>query len=202
MLACAKQRQLTFLNRKKPGYDEAPDFFKVRDADGTPVLCHVCQGPAADNRAIIPCSICGLYWHLDCLDPPLAIPPVVRTWRCPAHADELLGGLPESLTPAHRFRKIKDAPVIEQAYSRGMKNNGFIEVDDDESDEDSGWKDFTSFGRVYKLPAKGIMLDFISQSVWPAFHTIATLGHFEANCLLGCVSKELAMFIRVPPRGT
>ncbi|TDZ37226.1 Uncharacterized protein C8035_v007341 [Colletotrichum spinosum] len=148
---------------KKRGYEEAPDFFKVRDADGSPVICHDCQHPAADNRAIIPCSVCGLHWHLDCLDPPLAIPPVLRTWRCPIHADDLLSDLPQQLAPAHRFRKIKGAPAITPAFSRGMKNNGFIEVEDEQSGDESGWKDVNTFGRVYKLSAHGIKLDFISK---------------------------------------
>nr|XP_036578213.1 PHD-finger domain-containing protein [Colletotrichum truncatum]KAF6785414.1 PHD-finger domain-containing protein [Colletotrichum truncatum] len=157
---------------KKKGYEEAPDFFKVRDADGSPVLCHNCQHPAADNRAIIPCSLCGLYWHLDCLDPPLAIPPVVRTWRCPVHADDLLATLPEQLAPAHRFRKIKGAPAITPAFSRGMRNNGFIEIEDEQSGDETGWNDVKTFGRVYKLPAKGVVLDFISQSVPPTFSEV------------------------------
>ncbi|KAK2732126.1 phd-finger domain-containing protein [Colletotrichum kahawae] len=148
---------------KKKGYEEAPDFFKVRDADSSAVLCHNCQHPATDNRAIIPCSLCGLYWHLDCLDPPLAIPPVVRTWRCPVHADDLLATLPEQLAPAHRFRKIKGAPTITPAFSRGMRNNGFIEIEEEESSDETGWSDVKTFGRVYKLPAKGVVLDFISQ---------------------------------------
>lgn len=46
-----------------------------------------------------------------------------------------------------------------------MKNNGFIEVINDESDNDSGWNDVTSFGRTYRLPEKGIILDFVSQYV-------------------------------------
>ncbi|ROT35905.1 hypothetical protein SODALDRAFT_53895 [Sodiomyces alkalinus F11] len=148
--------------KRRGGYEETPDFFKICEPDGSPVICHSCQSAAADNRAIIPCSACGFYWHLDCLDPPLAIPPVLRTWRCPAHADTLLAQLPQGLGPAHRFRTIKDAPVIQPAYTRGIKNNGFIEVED-ESEDDSGWHDVNSFGRIYKLPAKGIMLDFLSQ---------------------------------------
>ncbi|EEY20668.1 conserved hypothetical protein [Verticillium alfalfae VaMs.102] len=149
--------------KKRGGYEEAPDFHKVRDADGSPVLCHNCQQATASDRSVIPCSICGLHWHLDCLDPPLAIPPVLRTWVCPAHNDDLLAKLPGSLAPAHKYRKIRDATVITPLYSRGMKNNGFIEVINDESDNDSGWNDVTSFGRTYRLPEKGIILDFVSQ---------------------------------------
>lgn len=71
------------------------------------------------------------------------------------------------LAPAHRFRKIKGAETIVPALSRGIKNNGHIEVDwSDEEPEpvnNSGWPDPDSFGRAYKLPAKGIVLDFIEQ---------------------------------------
>ncbi|KAK8080964.1 PHD-finger domain-containing protein [Apiospora hydei] len=41
-----------------------------------------------------------------------------------------------NLASAHRYRKVKSAPIIKQAYSRGMVSNGFIEIeeDDDESE--------------------------------------------------------------------
>ncbi|KAK7955838.1 uncharacterized protein PG986_005060 [Apiospora aurea] len=40
-----------------------------------------------------------------------------------------------ALAPAHRYRKVKSAPIIEQAYTRGMTNNGFIEVEEDDESE-------------------------------------------------------------------
>ncbi|KAM5351521.1 hypothetical protein ACJ41O_004244 [Fusarium nematophilum] len=150
--------------KRKNGYEELPDFFKQRD-EGQAVLCHGCQRAATDVRAIIPCSICPLYWHIDCLDPPLAVPPVLKTWRCPIHADETMSEF-RPLAPAHRFRRIKGAQTIAPAVSRGLKNNGYIEVDwsdEPEPTNDSGWPDPDSFGRTYKLPAKGIILDFIEQ---------------------------------------
>ncbi|KAM0434421.1 hypothetical protein ACHAPT_003517 [Fusarium lateritium] len=156
--------------KRKNGYEEMPDFFKQRD-DGQAVLCHGCQKAATDVRAIIPCSICPRYWHIDCLDPPLAVPPVLKNWRCPLHADETMAEA-RSLAPAHRFRKIKGAQTITPLFSRGLKNNGYIEVDwSDETESepeskpanDSGWPDPDSFGRAYKLPAQGIVLDFIEQ---------------------------------------
>lgn len=147
----------------KKGTEEAFDFFKVRHADNA-VLCHHCQKGSSDNRPIVPCSVCGLNWHLDCLDPPLAVPPVPRTWRCPCHAEELLGELSERLAPAHRYRKIKNAPPIEQGYSRGMANNGWIEVDNDDSeDEAEAWRKHKGFGRIHRLSEKGIKRDFISR---------------------------------------
>ncbi|KAI1143894.1 hypothetical protein F5Y05DRAFT_10204 [Hypoxylon sp. FL0543] len=147
----------------KRGLDEPFDFFKVRNAEG-PVLCHFCQKGVSDNRPIVPCSVCGLNWHLECLDPPLAVPPVPRTWRCPCHAEEILGELPERLAPAHRYRKIKNAPPIEPSYSRGLANNGWVEIDNDDSEDDAdAWRKHKSFGRVYRLSAKGIKRDFISR---------------------------------------
>lgn len=150
--------------RKTHGYEESPDLFKQRE-DGEAVLCHDCQKPASDSRAIISCSVCPLHWHMDCLDPPLAVPPVLKTWKCPAHADDLLLEAPP-LAPAHRYRKIKGAQAITPAISRGLKNNGHIEIDwgsEPEDDNHSGWRDVASFGRVYKVSAHGVRLDFIEQ---------------------------------------
>lgn len=117
---------------------------------------------------IIPCSFCGLYWHLDCLDVPLAKEPGAgRQWRCPAHVDDLLAVLPASLGPAHRFRKIKGASVQKPAATRGFKNNGHIEIENDasEAEEEQGFYELREFGHVYKLPETSIKLDFISRFV-------------------------------------
>lgn len=68
------------------------------------------------------------------------------------------------LAPAHRYRKVKGAKPITPALSRGVKNNGYIEIDwVDETDNDAGWPEPETFGRSYKLPAKGVVLDFIEQ---------------------------------------
>ncbi|RDA87686.1 hypothetical protein CP532_3819 [Ophiocordyceps camponoti-leonardi (nom. inval.)] len=148
--------------KKRPGYDELPDFFKQRD-DGQAVLCHACQKPAtAGIRAIITCSACPFHWHLDCLDPPLAVPPVLKTWRCPAHVDDVLSQVPR-LAPAHRFRRIKGSQPVTPALTRGLKNNGHIEIDWSDEVDRSGWPDASSFGRTYKLASHGIVLDFIEQ---------------------------------------
>ncbi len=98
--------------------------------------------------------------------PPLANPPILRTWKCPAHIDDLLGKLPGSLGPAHRFRKIKGAAVLDPAFSRGNANNGFVDVDLDEDEDDSvqdwsGWADVETYGRTVKLSAAGIKKDFL-----------------------------------------
>lgn len=129
------------------------------------MLCHSCGLQTSSNRAIIPCSACSHQWHLDCLDPPLARPPVLRTWKCPAHVDDVQAKVPGR---AHKWRPIKGAPDIHPIFSRGVVNNGFINVDmDDEvSEEESGWNDVGTFGRNYALPAKGVKLDFLNRYVW------------------------------------
>ncbi|KAI0869797.1 hypothetical protein GGS24DRAFT_493468 [Hypoxylon argillaceum] len=148
----------------KKNTEEAFDFFKVRNGDKA-VLCHHCHKGAKDNRPIIPCSVCGLNWHLECLNPPLALPPIPRTWRCPCHVDDLLSDLAVRLAPAHKYRKIKNMPVIEQGYSRGLANNGWIEIEEDDSDDDddTAWREGKAFGRVFRLSATGIKRDFISR---------------------------------------
>jgi hypothetical protein len=127
-------------------------------------MCHVCGHSALANKAIVPCPVCGLCWHLDCLDPPLANPPPVpRIWRCPVHVDDLLNLIPSALAPAHRFRKIKGAPEIRPAFSRGYVNNGFIDVELEGSEDESGWKDVETYGRTVRLPENGIKLDFFAR---------------------------------------
>ena len=159
-------RLISFFRAHKKNTEEAFDFFKVRNGDKA-VLCHQCHKGATDNRPIIPCSVCGLNWHLECLSPPLALPPILRIWRCPCHVDDLLSDLPVRLAPAHKYRKIKNLPVIEQGYSRGLANNGWIEIeeDDSEDDDETAWRENKAFGRVFRVSAKGIKRDFISRLV-------------------------------------
>ncbi|KAG9254936.1 uncharacterized protein F5Z01DRAFT_621131 [Emericellopsis atlantica] len=155
------------------GYEEAPDYYKQIES-GEPVLCHDCQLPASEGKPILSCTACPLHWHMDCMNPPLAVPPLQRTWKCPAHLDDALQEKPP-LAPAHRWRKVKGAPVIIPALSRGLRNNGHIELDwgsEPEADaydrsgwidDQSGWKDVASFGRTFKVSATGVRLDFIEQ---------------------------------------
>ncbi|KAK4227939.1 hypothetical protein QBC38DRAFT_443292 [Podospora fimiseda] len=150
--------------RKKKNEEEAPDFFRLRDSEGKPALCHGCHKHSIANRAIIPCSACGIFWHIDCLDPPLANPPPLRNWKCPLHIDELLPKLPGQLAPAHRYRKIKNSTDIRPAFSRGFVNNGYIDVIPDDSQPASGWRSVETYGRTVRLPEKGIKLDFLSRA--------------------------------------
>lgn len=67
--------------------------------------------------------------------------------------------------PAHRFRKIKGAPAIKSAMSRGVKNSGHIEIENDPSEDEAepGFYEVREFGHTYKLSENSIKLDFISR---------------------------------------
>lgn len=151
----------------RAGWEEAPDYFRKRDSKGKPILCHSCGLQAeAPSRVIIPCSFCGLYWHLDCLDMPLAKEPAPgRLWQCQAHVDDLLRLIPGSLAPAHRFRKIKGAATVQPGFCRGLKNHGHIEIENEPTSDGVESQptlyEERPFGRITKLTEQSIKLDFL-----------------------------------------
>lgn len=153
--------------RNRAGYEEAPDYLRLKDNKGNIIMCHQCLRSAASGQPIIPCSFCSLHWHLDCLDPPLANPPTRdRPWKCPCHVDDLLDKIPGMLGPAHRYRKIKGAPAMRPAAARTVRNNGRIEVENSPSDDEediSGFYNQNVFGKEYRLPEHGIKLQFLSK---------------------------------------
>jgi hypothetical protein len=155
---------ILMISRNRAGYDEAPDYFRTRDNKGKLIVCHKCNGTAsAPGRMIIPCSFCSLYWHLDCLEFPMAKEPhVARQWRCPAHVNDIMDVLPAKLGPAHRWRKLKGAVPIVPTIPRGSKNNGHIEIEESASVDDEFFEE-SQFGTVHKLPELGVKLDFISK---------------------------------------
>lgn len=50
--------------------------------------CYVCRRTCRVGP-LISCDYCPLYFHMDCLDPPLASPPADR-WMCPNHVQHIL----------------------------------------------------------------------------------------------------------------
>lgn len=134
------------------------------DRQEKPVICHACQQATREDRPILPCSLCGLWWHTDCLDPPRAITPNPNLFKCPCHAEDLLKET-APLGPAHKFRKIKGASELKYLYDRGNVNNGWIEIDDDEErpPKYGGFRDYASYGKAYRLSASGVQRDFLSK---------------------------------------
>jgi hypothetical protein len=164
----------TINRRHRPGYgDEQPDYYKERDSKGNLILCYHCGLSSRRQKAIITCDFCAQAWHLDCLDPPLANPPAVsqngrkvHDWMCPLHADQELRKIDASVLNRRQFhqRRPRNATVVKSSLTRGLHNNGIIEVLTDNSDSsDSEFYEHEDVPVVYKLPAKGIMLDFIDK---------------------------------------
>lgn len=169
---------LTICRGKVAGYEEPPDFTKTKDGKGNTILCCSCGKSSQGVRPIIPCDFCGEYWHLDCLDPPLANPPArnlegkkLHDWMCPLHADHELRKVETSLLnrPSRgrkvHIRKPRNAKVVTTSLRRGLRNNGVIEVLDDDSDDSDSefYDDDSQDDTVYRLPASGIKLDFIDK---------------------------------------
>lgn len=67
--------------------------------------------------------------------------------------------------PAHKFRKVKGSSEIHYAFRRGNINNGWIAVEDDESEGEGriSFRDPGSYGRSYRVRSSGLKQDFISK---------------------------------------
>lgn len=64
------------------------------------------------------------------------------------------------------LRRPKNSKIVDTSLNRGFINNGVIEVQEDDSDsDDSDFYDqedgVEEEATIYRLPAKGIKLDFI-----------------------------------------
>ena len=155
----AQVTKLLVRPRAQPSPD---DLLRTHDSKGNVILCYRCGKSAAGGRHIIACDFCPNKVHLDCLDPPLANPPnLTISWRCPAHFDqELLDFVCPNGNRLIKVRRPKHPTVIESALRRGVKNNGYIEIINDDSDE--GDAPGTP-GVNYKLLEKSIKLDFIDR---------------------------------------
>lgn len=174
----ARNRTLTLSSRNRAGYDDVPDYLKTKDSKGNIVTCFHCSKTTAGRRPIITCDKCSEHWHLDCLDPPLANPPArsiegkkLGDWLCPLHADHELRRMDTRLLNSNRvsrkvhIRRPRNATVVETSLNRGFRNNGIIDVldDDDDDSESEFYTEELDHAVVYRMPASGIKLDFIDR---------------------------------------
>ena len=137
----------------------------IRQSDGVTAMGSLSRG----GREMIQCDYCSHSWHLECLDPPLAVAPkktkgdgIKVLWMCPNHVDsELLSIDPNAnisnrdrptLGRKYKIRRPKVLKVIEPGLTRGFRNNGIIEIENESSE-----------GEVPRLQEKGIKLDFIDR---------------------------------------
>ncbi|KAK8178619.1 hypothetical protein BC567DRAFT_85831 [Phyllosticta citribraziliensis] len=163
------------INKGRGGWDELPDNTKLKDAKGNAVLCSHCGKSSLNKQQIIQCDVCNANWHLECLDPPMANPPPIpynaktrNAWVCPRHTEHDLRFIQSTVagqTRDIRVRKPKNPKVTDVNLRRGFKNNGVIEVYD-ETESESGFSEYDDpdeEGTVFRLPSKGIKLDFIAK---------------------------------------
>ena len=196
--------KLAFANRSAPplltsprarnANDALADIAKLRQSvKSTTALCFACGGsnndyretnPSSVPREIVACDYCILHWHLDCLDPPLAMnpkivkpddgkkrpkkPAVVPTWMCPNHVAsddpnlELRQGVSRTINgKVGKIRRPKHATIKDVNLRRGFHNNGLIEILNDPSDTEK--EDEAETGVIWRLSEKGIKLDFIDR---------------------------------------
>ena len=175
--------------RARPGYEETTDNLRLKDRKDNTVLCFHCGSTTNGKREIVPCDYCNLCWHIDCLDPPLASAPNKKTmngkprqaWMCPNHVDHELINMkasasstgkvaikqpaasqPEEIQRVFRTRRPKQATIMSIGLRRGFRNKGLIEIDEDSSEDESDIEREMS-GVIYRVPERGIKLDFIDR---------------------------------------
>ncbi|KAJ5525208.1 hypothetical protein N7494_011858 [Penicillium frequentans] len=133
-----------------PAYND-PSLLKLME-NGHVILCNKC-GKSTDNvRPIIKCDYCPCRFHMDCLDPPRAIPPnPVVGWMCPNHVT------PEDLLAI----KIVDGNVQERRVRR-PRNLLLVDAEPNTSyDRDSTFDDDWRADRL-RFPPGDMIMDFVS----------------------------------------
>ena len=160
---------------KVPGYDEIPkqDNLKLKDAKNQIILCFSCGLSSLGKREIVACDYCGLHWHLDCLNPPLANPPfrdpqnrAKYRWMCPAHSDPILSTI-GLCGRRHKTRRPKNAEIVDTQLRRGFKSNGLVEIELDPSDDEMEIDDSP---KIYRVTETNVRLDF-NDRLRRYFHT-------------------------------
>ncbi|KAI8332969.1 hypothetical protein EDC96DRAFT_568801 [Choanephora cucurbitarum] len=184
----------TQYKRTKNAQLEQADYRLLKNKQGL-ILCYYCRKTSL-KKQIIACDYCNLYWHLDCLNPPLAAsPPLTKKWRCPHHIENLI-------KPRRHLRNPADVTIITHpttpacAYQNYLDNlleeDGEVEGQDvgeeeEEEEEDEGeGTEMTSSRReaedvivsqegiAYRLPAKPIQFSNpISYEVETWLHNLA-----------------------------
>ncbi|KAL2864471.1 putative PHD finger domain protein [Aspergillus lucknowensis] len=141
-------------------YDD-PFLLRTIDAKGNLIFCVKCGRTTNGRRPIIQCDYCPCAFHMDCVDPPLAVPPTQRpgsdrlhhNWMCPNHVwhdmyytvrDE------EGHEAIKRIRRPKNPRYVD------------IEVLPDE-DEEENLEDQEEEGVTYRVSEKGVKLNFIER---------------------------------------
>ncbi|KAL3473991.1 hypothetical protein BJX99DRAFT_187903 [Aspergillus californicus] len=141
-------------------YDD-PFLLRTIDAKGNLIFCVKCGRTTNGRRPIIHCDFCSCAFHMDCIDPPLAVPPTQRpgsdrlhhTWMCPNHAWHDM------------FYVVKDEEGHELIKRiRRPRKPRYVDIEIlPEDDEDENLEEQDKEGVTYRVPEKGVKLDFIQR---------------------------------------
>lgn len=184
----AKSDGLGEFQPDKPRAEER-DPWRLFDKEGEPIQCFKC-GLSALHGPLLTCELCAIHWHLDCVFEPHMGPqvPLPGRWTCPNHATEVVKRAPVT-SKTRLLRQFRKPQVVTPALARGVANDGYIEVDESESDDGpeehvrdvpfivplasdkgaavaangkpSNFAKVDPERTVYRLPARAIKLDFI-----------------------------------------
>ncbi|KAL9545150.1 hypothetical protein MBANPS3_007283 [Mucor bainieri] len=143
--------------RMKHGQPEQPDYHALKDKNGEFIVCYQCRKTAL-RKPMIHCDFCPLYWHLDCLNPPMASPPnPAKKWRCPNHIEHIIkpprrqknptvidSQLPSSAYHNYISNVIDDSPKVKRTTTKAKQKDA-MDVDHDESVSERFVMDFAEY---------------------------------------------------------
>ncbi|KAL1650945.1 hypothetical protein SLS61_005713 [Didymella pomorum] len=134
---------------KSSGYGyQRPDYTKVLDGD-KPILCVQCGVSSGGKRQMLNGQLLqndlnGAYDDVE-MD------------------DDTFTRVPR------KIRKRKNPEIVEPTFSRGMRNNGLIDIINDPDDDTDGEGNYTGFefkdvnSKVYRVPERGLITDFLTK---------------------------------------
>ncbi|KKA17279.1 PHD finger domain protein, partial [Rasamsonia emersonii CBS 393.64] len=141
-------------------YDESY-LCRLYDSKGRLIVCVACGQTSNGKRPIIQCDYCPCSWHMDCVDPPLAIPPnqkhgsdkVYHNWMCPNHIEH-------ELYVVH----MDNSGYAGKTRIRRPRHPRVIDVDVlPEDGEAEKLEEQESQGIVYRVSERGLKLNFIER---------------------------------------
>jgi hypothetical protein len=151
--------------RSRPNRENRADMAyltRLYDSKGKLIVCVACGQTSNGKRPIIQCDFCPCSWHMDCVDPPLAIPPHQRAgsdhtylnWMCPNHIEHELYVVHTDANNGYAGK----------SRIRRPRNPRVIDVDVLPSDgEAEKLEEQESQGIVYRVSEHGLKLNFIER---------------------------------------
>lgn len=134
---------------------------RLFDAKGKLIVCVACGLTSNGVRPIIQCDYCPCSWHLDCVDPPLAIPPNQKSgslkshhsWMCPNHIEHELFTI-----------NLVEGKFASKSRIRRPRHPRVMDVDVlPEDSEPEAFEEEEIGGIVYRVSEHGLKLDFIDR---------------------------------------